>query len=40
VDGEDVTLYRDIYQDGVLVAHQKFFSHYDPWQAIYLRGTK
>lgn len=40
VDGEDVTLYRDIYQDGQLIAHQKFFSHYDPWQAIYLRGTK
>lgn len=40
VDGADATLYRDIYQNGQLIAHQKFFSHYDPWQAIYLRGTK
>ncbi|HZQ06676.1 MAG TPA: VanW family protein [Anaerolineae bacterium] len=40
VDGEDVTLYREIYQNGTLVTRQKFFSHYDPWQAVYLRGTK
>lgn len=40
VDGEDVTLYREIYQNGQLVTREKFFSHYDPWQAIYLRGTK
>lgn len=40
VDGEDVTLYREIYQDGQLVSKQKFFSHYDAWQAVYLRGTR
>lgn len=40
VDGEDVTLYREIFQNGQLVLREKFFSHYDPWQAIYLRGTK
>ncbi|MCC7165806.1 MAG: VanW family protein [Anaerolineae bacterium] len=40
VDGEDVTLYREIYQDGQLVTRQKFFSRYEPWQAVYLRGTK
>lgn len=40
VDGEDVTLYREIYQNGELIARQKFFSHYAPWQAVYLRGTK
>jgi vancomycin resistance protein YoaR len=40
VDGEDVTLYREIYQNGQLVLREKFFSHYDPWQAIFLRGTK
>lgn len=40
VDGEDVTLYREIYQDGKLIAKTKFFSHYDPWQAVYLRGTR
>ncbi len=40
VDGEDVTLYREIYQNGQLVSRQKFFSRYDPWQAVFLRGTK
>jgi hypothetical protein len=40
VDGEDVTLYREIYQNGQLVGSQKFFSHYAPWQAVYLRGTR
>ncbi len=40
VDGEDVTLYREIYQNDQLVLREKFFSHYDPWQAIFLRGTK
>lgn len=40
VDGEDVTLYREIYQDGQLVTRQKFVSKYAPWQAVYLRGTK
>ncbi len=39
-DGEDVTLYREIYQNGQLVSRQKFSSHYDPWQAVFLRGTK
>lgn len=40
VDGEDVTLYREIYQNGELVNRQKFVSKYEPWQAVYLRGTK
>lgn len=40
VDGEDVTLYRETYQNGQLVTREKFFSHYDPWQAVFLRGTK
>ncbi len=40
VDGEDVTLYREIYQNGQLVSRQKFVSRYEPWQAIFLRGTK
>lgn len=40
VDGEDVTLYREIYQNGQLVTREKFSSHYDPWQAIFLRGTR
>jgi uncharacterized protein YabE (DUF348 family) len=40
VDGEDVTLYREIYQNGQLVTREKFFSHYSPWQAVFLRGTR
>lgn len=40
VDGEDVTLYREIYQNGQLLAREKFFSRYEPWTAVYLRGTK
>jgi vancomycin resistance protein YoaR len=40
VDGEDVTLYREIYENGELIARQKFTSRYAPWQAVYLRGTK
>lgn len=40
VDGEDVTLYREIYDNGNLIAKEKFFSHYSPWQAVYLRGTR
>lgn len=40
VDGEDVTLYREIYQNGQLVTRERFLSRYEPWTAIYLRGTK
>ncbi len=39
VDGEDVTLYREIYVDGQLTKRERFFSRYAPWQAIYNRGT-
>jgi vancomycin resistance protein YoaR len=40
VDGEDVTLYREIYVGGQLVKRERFFSRYAPWQAIYQRGTR
>lgn len=40
VDGEDVTIYREIYVDGQLAKREKFFSRYAPWQAIYQRGTR
>lgn len=40
VDGEDVTLYREIYQNGQLVTREKFFSSYEPWQAVFLKGTR
>lgn len=40
VDGEDVTIYREIYVDGQLSKRDKYFSRYAPWQAIYQRGTR
>lgn len=40
VDGSDVHVYRTITQNGkVLVNREDFFSHYLPWQAIFLRGV-
>ena len=39
-DGLDVTIYRLIKKDGVLLARDAFFSRYQPWQAVYLMGTK
>jgi vancomycin resistance protein YoaR len=40
VDGEDVTLYREIYVDGQLIKRERFFSRYAPWQAVFMRGTR
>lgn len=39
VDGEDVTIYREVYVDGQMTKREKFFSRYAPWQAIFQRGT-
>jgi vancomycin resistance protein YoaR len=39
-DGLDVTVYRVIKENGVEVARDTFFSRYQPWQAVYLVGTK
>ena len=39
-DGQDVTVYRIIKEDGQVVRRDKFFSRYKPWQAVYLVGTK
>jgi vancomycin resistance protein YoaR len=39
-DGLDVTVYRIIKKDGVEVERDAFFSRYQPWQAVYLVGTK
>jgi vancomycin resistance protein YoaR len=40
VDGSDVHVYRTITQNGkILVNREDFFSHYLPWQAIFLRGV-
>jgi vancomycin resistance protein YoaR len=40
VDGEDVTIYREIYVDGQLDKRERFFSRYAPWQAVFQRGTR
>jgi vancomycin resistance protein YoaR len=39
-DGLDVTVYRIIKRDGVEVQRDTFFSRYQPWQAVFLVGTK
>jgi vancomycin resistance protein YoaR len=39
-DGLDVTVYRIIKEGGVEVQRDTFFSRYQPWQAVYLVGTK
>jgi vancomycin resistance protein YoaR len=39
-DGVDVTIYRIIKEGDEVIAREKFFSRYLPWQAVYLVGTK
>jgi vancomycin resistance protein YoaR len=39
-DGLDVTVYRIIKENGEEVQREPFFSRYQPWQAVYLVGTK
>ena len=39
-NGVDVTLYRIIKEGAQVIAREKFFSRYGPWQAVYLVGTK
>lgn len=39
-DGVDVTLYRIIKEGDQVISREKFFSRYQPWQDMYLVGTK
>jgi vancomycin resistance protein YoaR len=39
-DGLDVTVYRIIKENDQEVQRDTFFSRYQPWQAVYLVGTK
>jgi vancomycin resistance protein YoaR len=39
-DGVDVTLYRIVKEGDEVIARDEFFSRYQPWQAVYLVGTK
>ena len=39
-DGVDVTIYRIVKEDDEVVSRDEFFSRYQPWQDVYLVGTK
>jgi vancomycin resistance protein YoaR len=39
-DGVDVTIYRIVKKDDEVVSRDEFFSRYQPWQDVYLVGTK
>jgi vancomycin resistance protein YoaR len=39
-EGLDVSVVRVVYQDGVEVRRDTFVSHYEPWRAVFLVGTK
>ena len=38
--GADATLKREVYRHGELLHNDTFTSHYKPWQAVYLVGTR
>ncbi len=40
VDGLDATIIRRVYEGQKLVREDRFFSHYRPWRARFLVGTK
>jgi vancomycin resistance protein YoaR len=38
--GANISFTRTVVQDGKQIIFDKFISNYQPWQAVYLRGTK
>ena len=38
--GANVSFTREVKKDGKVIIQDKFVSRYQPWQAVYLRGTK
>ena len=38
--GADVSFSRTVTKNGKTIISETFYSHYQPWQAVYLRGTK
>lgn len=38
--GADAVLKREVYRDGRILHSDTFVSHFKPWQAVYLVGTK
>lgn len=39
-DGASVYFKREVKQNGKIIISDKFVSNYQPWQAVYLRGTQ
>lgn len=39
-DGASVYFTRTVSKDNKIIANDKFYSNYKPWQAVFLRGTK
>jgi vancomycin resistance protein YoaR len=39
-DGVDVTILRTVREGRQVILQDRFFSRYEPWPAMYLRGTK
>jgi vancomycin resistance protein YoaR len=38
--GATASFTREVKKDGKIIIQDKFVSHYRPWQAVYLKGTK
>lgn len=38
--GANVSFSRTVEKDGQIIISEKFYSNYQPWQAVYLRGTR
>jgi len=38
--GADAVLKREVYRDGKLIHNDTFVSHFKPWRAVYLVGTR
>jgi vancomycin resistance protein YoaR len=39
-DGMDTTIQRSVFEDGMIIHEDRFFSRYAPWPAMYLLGTE
>ena len=39
-DGVDVTVTRTVREGRKVILEDEFFSRYEPWPAMYLRGTR
>jgi hypothetical protein len=37
-DGADINITRTVYKDGVVYFADSFYTHFQPWQAVYEYG--